>query len=209
LIPRFPVYLFDIDGTLLDSAPDICAAIEQVILKEGVKAPSFSYLRGFVGLHLRDCFEDIFPGCSEEKLDLLIGNYRQAYPARAHRETRIYPGVIEGLASLRGRKSTATTKGSPMARAILEQFGIAQHFEHVQGTDGFPHKPAPDVILTALQALGAGPSECLMVGDAAADIRAARAAGVKVCMVRYGYGDPEQLARLEPDYWVEDLRELA
>lgn len=209
MIPSFPVYLFDIDGTLLDSAVDICGAIEQVILQEGATAPSFSYLRSFVGLHLVDCFADVIPGCGEAKLKEMEQAYRVAYRAREHRQTRVFPGVAEGLAALRGRKSTATTKGSPMARTLLTLFGLDGHFEHIQGTDGFPSKPAPDVILTALRALGASPSECLMVGDSHADIHAARAAGVKVCMVRYGYGDPEKLARLEPDYWVDDLRELA
>jgi HAD superfamily hydrolase (TIGR01509 family) len=207
-IPKFPVYLFDIDGTLLDSAADICGAIRDVVVKEGAEAPSFSYLRGFVGSHLRDSFVDLLPGSSEEKLEELFQSYRVLYRARGHKETRIYPGVVEGLAALGGRKSTATTKGSPMARTILEQFGLDGHFEHVQGTDGFPSKPEPDVILAALRALGASPSDCLMVGDATADVVAARAAGVKCCVVRYGYGDPERLAALAPDYWVGDLREL-
>ena len=209
MIPAFPVYLFDIDGTLLDSAPDICGAIEQVIVKEGVKAPSFSYLKSFVGLHLVDCFLDVFPGSSAERLDELVQAYRVIYRAREHALTRVFPGVAEGLARLGGRKSTATTKGSPMARTVVEKFGLGAHFEHFQGTDGFPSKPEPDVIFAAMAALGARPEECLMVGDSHADILAARAAGVKVCAVRYGYGDPEALARLEPDYSVGDLRELA
>jgi HAD superfamily hydrolase (TIGR01509 family) len=116
--------------------------------------------------------------------------------------------VVEGLAQLGARKSTATTKGTPTTRAILQQFGLLQFFEQVQGTDGFPCKPAPDVILTALAALDAKPEDCLMVGDSPADIAAARAAGVKVCVTTYGYGNNEELARANPDYWVSDLREL-
>lgn len=208
LIPAFPVYLFDIDGTLLDSAPDICGAIEQVIIEEGAKPPSFSYLKSFVGLHLVDCFLDVFPGSSPERLDELVQSYRVIYRAREHAQTRVFPGVAEGLAQLGGRKTTATTKGSPMARTVVEKFGLGSHFEHFQGTDGFPSKPEPHVIYAAMAALGARPEECLMVGDSPADILAARAAGVKVCAVRYGYGDPKALARLEPDYWVSDLREL-
>ena len=91
---------------------------------------------------------------------------------------------------------------------MLEQFGLIQYFDHVQGTDGFPYKPAPDVILTALAALGARPEECLMVGDSTADMEAGRRAGVKTCAVRYGYGNQQELARLEPDYWMDDLRAL-
>jgi phosphoglycolate phosphatase len=207
-VPRFEVYLFDVDGTLLDSATDICGAIREVMAREGVAAPSFAELRGLVGLHLVEFFAGAFPGCGDEKLEELFQAYRSCYRARGHRETRVFPGVVEGLEALGGRKTTATTKGSPMTRSILEQFGLIGHFDHVQGTDGFPSKPEPDVIFAALRALGAEPRDCLMVGDSTADIEAARAAGVKVCAVRYGYGDPEKLARLEPDYWVEDLRDL-
>jgi HAD superfamily hydrolase (TIGR01509 family) len=91
----------------------------------------------------------------------------------------------------------------------LTQFGLIEHFDHVQGTDGIPYKPAPDVILAAMAALGARPEECLMIGDSTADMAAGHRAGVKTCAVRYGYGKLEELARLEPDYWVDDLRALA
>jgi phosphoglycolate phosphatase len=61
VIPRFPVYLFDIDGTLLDSAPDICAAVQEVIVANGAREREFAYLKSFVGLHLIDLFQDVFP----------------------------------------------------------------------------------------------------------------------------------------------------
>lgn len=209
MIPRFPVYLFDLDGTLLDSAEDICGAVQQVLAGEGREAPSFEFLKGYIGRHLIDLFLDLFPDYTPEQVDALIQRYRMLYLARGHKLTRMYPGVIEALAALDGRKSIATTKGTPTTRAILEQFGLASYFNHVQGTDGFPCKPAPDVILNALAALGASPRECLMVGDSAADMEAGRLAGVKTCAVRYGYGKPSDLARFEPDYWVDDLRELS
>ena len=209
MIPRFPVYLFDLDGTLLDSAEDICGAVQQVLAIEGREAPPFDFLKGYIGRHLIELFLDIFPHYTPEQADALILQYRKLYLARGHKLTRMYPGVSEGLAALPGRKSIATTKGTPTTRAILEQFGLLHYFDHVQGTDGFPCKPAPDVILNALAALGGAPDECLMVGDSAADMEAGRRAGVKICAVRYGYGNPEDLARFEPDYWVDDLRELS
>ena len=209
MIPAFPVYLFDIDGTLLDSAEDICGAIQQVLIANGSAPRDFEYLKGFVGLHLDECFRDALPHFTPELSEELIRQYRTIYLGKGHQQTRVFPGVREGLAALGGRKSTATTKGSATTRAVLEQFGLVRHFEHVQGTDGFPCKPAPDVIHTALAALGATPGECLFVGDSPADMEAGRRAGVTVCAVRYGYGKVEELARFEPDYWVDDLRELA
>jgi phosphoglycolate phosphatase len=207
-VPAFPVYLFDIDGTLLDSAQDICGAIQQVLATTELPPVEFNFLKGYIGLHLLNLFQDLFPTYTPEQYDALIRQYRAIYLGRGHASTKIYPGVAEGLAALGGRKSTATTKGSPTTRAILEQFGLLQHFEHVQGTDGFPCKPAPDVIFTALAVLGARPEDCLFVGDSPADMEAGRRAGVKTCAVRYGYGKDEEMARFRPDFWIDDLREL-
>jgi HAD superfamily hydrolase (TIGR01549 family) len=208
VIPRFPVYLFDIDGTLLDSARDICGAVQEVIVANGSHEREFAYLKSFVGLHLIDLFRDVFPQFDAAQIDALIKQYRTNYLGRCHRETKLFPGAKEALEALGGRKSTATTKGTPTTRAVLTQFGLIQYFDHVQGTDGIPYKPAPDVIQAAMAALEARPEDCLMVGDSTADMAAGRAAGVKTCAVRYGYGNQQEMALLEPDYWVDDLRAL-
>lgn len=209
MIPAFPVYLFDLDGTLVDSALDICGAVQQV-LSETEERPdvSFEFLKGYIGRHLIDLFGDLYPHYSSERVDRMIVDYRAIYLARGHTQTRIYPGVAEALSTLSGRKATATTKGTPTTRAVLQQFGLIHHFDHVQGTDGIPSKPAPDVLLAALSGLAGSPADCLMVGDSAADMEAGRRAGVKICAVRYGYGKPDDLNKWAPDYWVSDLREL-
>ena len=208
VIPAFPVYLFDLDGTLLDSAQDICGAIQQVL---AVQSLARRHLRVPQGLHRPTSVRSVrrvVPALLSERMDALLAQYRSVYLARGHTQTSVYPGVAEALATLGGRKATATTKGSPTTRAVLEQFGLIQHFDHVQGTDGFPCKPAPDVLLTALAAMGARPEECLFVGDSAADMEAGRRAGVKTCAVSYGYGKREDLAQFTPNYWIDDLREL-
>jgi HAD superfamily hydrolase (TIGR01549 family) len=208
VIPRFSVYLFDIDGTLLDSAHDICGAIQQALEPTG-RTADFNFLKRYIGRHLLDTFQDVLPEAPPEKIEELIESYRAIYPARGHKLTKVYPGVSEALAALGGLKSTATTKGSPNSRIILEQFGLLPHFTHVQGTDGFPHKPAPDVIFSALRAMNVGTEDCLMVGDASSDMEAGRRAGVKTCAVTYGYGNHDEMRKFEPDYWISDLRELA
>src|SRR5579872_260542 len=206
MIPSFPVYLFDVDGTLMHSEPDITGAIQEVLRATGRTNVTDEFLRGYIGRHLLDVFLDV--GYERAEIDELIARYRVVYLGRKHASTRVYPGVMEMLGRLRGRKSTATTKGTPTTRAILEQFGLLPHFDHVQGTDGFPAKPEPDVILAALAALGASPEDCLLVGDAPADMEAGRRAGVKTCAVLWGYGKREDLVRWEPDYWIEHPNEL-
>lgn len=208
MIPRFPVYLFDIDGTLLDSAPDICGAQSEVLAAAGCPPVTFEFLRSYIGLELRALFRSLMPGITDEELATLSDQYSANYRGRRHAGTRMYPGVPEALARLSGRKSTATTKSTAGTKMVLEHFGLLQHFDHVQGSDGIRCKPAPDVVNAALAGLSARPEDCVLVGDSPADMEAGRSAGVKICAVTYGYGDPAELAKWKPDYRVSDLREL-
>jgi HAD superfamily hydrolase (TIGR01549 family) len=208
LIPAFKVYLFDVDGTLVDSAADICGAIQGVLASTPQNKVPFDFLKGYIGRHLLDLFQDLFPEYTAEQIDALIVEYRRIYPLRDHAATTAYPGVAAALARLGGKKATATTKGTPTTRIVLERFGLLPYFDHVQGTDGFPAKPNPDVIFKALDGLRASPDDCLFVGDSPADMEAARRAGVKSCAVTYGYGQRDELAQWQPDYWAEDLAQL-
>lgn len=208
MIPAFPVYLFDVDGTLVHSAPDICAAIQETL--KGTPAPPVddAFLTTYIGRHLIDLFTDLLPDYTPAQIDDLVTTYRGIYPARGHKSTQLFPGVQQALARLPGRKSTATTKGTPTTRTVLELFGLLPYFHHVQGTDGFPAKPAPDVILRSVEVFGVDLDDVLMVGDSATDMAAGRAAGVRICAVRYGYGNHEEMARYQPDFWIDDLGEL-
>jgi HAD superfamily hydrolase (TIGR01509 family) len=208
VIPPFPVYLFDVDGTLVDSAADICGAVRDVLAGTSRPDVPFELLRAYIGRHLIDLFSDLFPEATPEQVQAWIEQYRREYPARDHARTATFPHVREVLSALRGRKSTATTKGTPMTRVLLDRFGLLPFFDHVQGTDGFPAKPAPDVLYKSLEQFGVRPDDCLFVGDAAADMEAGRRAGVKTCAVLYGYGNRDEMARWQPDYWIEDIREL-
>jgi phosphoglycolate phosphatase len=208
VIPPFSLYLFDIDGTLVDSVADISGAIRETLAPTEAPPLSDDYLRVFIGHHLRDMFQEVLPHYSPEQIEELIKTYRRIYPARRHASTRVYPGVPEMLSALGGKKSTATTKGTEMARSVLTQFNLARFFDHVQGTDGFPAKPQPDVILKSLEFFGAAPEECLLIGDSGPDMEAGRRAGVKTCAVSYGYGDLDAMRRHQPDYWISAPSEL-
>ena len=208
IVDRFPVYIFDVDGTLVDSAADICGAIQGVLRKTTCPAMADEFLRRYIGRHLVDLFQDVLPGMTPAEMDAMVQDYRTIYAARDHCDTQRYAGVVETLAALPGLKSTATTKGTPTTRIVLERFGLLPYFDHVQGTDGFPAKPSPDVIFKALAGLNAKADNCLFVGDSPADMEAARRAGVKSCAVTYGYGDREEMQRWTPDFWIDDFRQL-
>ena len=195
-LPAFPVYLFDVDGTLLDSQLDICGSVQQVLTRRGRTDIEHKELIRYIGWHLKEQFIDL--GYAEPDVEGMIAEYRQIYPARKHSSTQAYTGVAETLEQLGGRKSTATTKGTSMARSILEQFGLLRHFDHVQGTDGFAAKPAPDVLIKSVEVFGVRREECLFVGDSAADMEAGKRAGIRTCAVTWGYGSREDLARWQP-----------
>ncbi|MBE0657265.1 MAG: HAD-IA family hydrolase [Bryobacteraceae bacterium] len=209
MIPKFKVYLFDVDGTLVASAADITGAVREALAAEGVNGLDQKYLEGFIGFHLFDLFHQVLPHYTQEQNDALLANYRRIYLAREHSSTRVYDGVPEMLARVGGLKSTATTKGSETTRNVLTQFGLIQYFDHVQGTDGFPSKPKPDVVLKSIEKFGVKPEECLLVGDSGPDMAAGRAAGVKTCGVTYGYGNLEQMRAEQPDYWIDHPSQLS
>ena len=119
------------------------------------------------------------------------------------------PVYILGSRRLRdwaARKSTATTKGTPTTRLVLEQFASIHHFDHVQGTDGLP--PPARRVLKSRSFFGVRPCDCLFVGDSAADMEAGRRAGIPTCAVTWGYGEPEELARWAPDFWIDAPHQL-
>ena len=206
MIPAFPVYLFDVDGTLMDSAADICGAIQTVLANRGRTDITDDMLRPYIGRHLLDEFLEL--GFSRDNIEQMIVEYRAIYPARKHASTVVFHGVADALARLGGRKSTATTKGTATTRQVLEQFGLIGHFDHVQGTDGFAAKPEPDVLLRSLEVLRVRARDCLFVGDSPSDMEAGRRAGMRICAVSWGYGDPDELAVWEPDFWAHRPHEL-
>ncbi len=206
MLPAFPVYLFDVDGTLMDSQADICGAVQAVLASHGRTDIPHEVLVRYIGRHLIEEFLEF--GFSHEEAAQMMVEYRAIYTAREHAATKVYPGVAAALGRLGGRKSTATTKGTPTTRLVLEQFGLIQHFDHVQGTDGIPAKPDPSVLLKSLDVLGAKPRDCLLVGDSPADMEAGRRAGIHTCAVTWGYGDPHGLARWTPDFWIDAPHQL-
>lgn len=193
----------------MDSAADICGAVREALAETRAREVDEAYLRRYIGYHLFDLFEDLIPDVTEQEKQDLLAKYRTIYLGRGHSSTKVYPGVREAMARIGGRKSTATTKSTTTVRSVLELFGLLPHFDHVQGTDGFPAKPAPDVIQKSLEVFGVPPDQVLMIGDAATDMAAGRAAGVKICAVSWGYGNHAEMAAYQPDYWIEDLAELA
>ncbi|MBS3966786.1 MAG: HAD-IA family hydrolase [Truepera sp.] len=198
--------VFDLDGTLVDSLPDISNSFRYGFAKLGLPVPDATAVRAEIGKPLEEMYASFAPA---EQVAALCACYREHYPQHFTDQTRPYPGVLELLAQLRQagfKTAVATTKQSFMATRLLTALGLVALIDHIQGTDGFPHKPAPDVILRALAAVGG--DGLWMVGDTVSDIAAGKAAGLKTYAVSWGTHDAATLASAHPDVLATTLTPL-
>jgi pyrophosphatase PpaX len=203
--------IFDLDNTLVDSIDSITKCADHVLRGMGKGGIDRATAEGAMGLTLFDLFALVEPDLSEAEKVRLFDDYRRCYMDFIH-ETKILPHAREALASAssRGlRLALVTTKSSGNARKILKAFGMHGFFMAVVGfEDTKKHKPSPEPIFKALELLGLGAGEVLVVGDTEMDIMAGRGAGAKTVAVTTGVTPRERLAPEKPDYIVDDLSEL-
>lgn len=190
---------FDLDGTLVDSLPDIIGSIRDSLGEHGLRVPVVDDVRPLIGLPLEDLFADL---AETDAVPGLCDTYRRIYPTRFTRSSRLFADSVEVLEALRAKGyllAVTTTKRSAMARDLVTALGLDKHLDLVQGTDDFPAKPAADVIHRALATLDS--QGTWMVGDTTHDIGAGRAAGLStyaVCRPEATH-DRETLATAWPD----------
>lgn len=196
--------VFDLDGTLIDSLPDIVWSFRAAFEAEALPAPDEAAVRARIGAPLEEMVAAFVADAG--RVGPVCDAYRRIYPRHFTERTRPFPGVREVLGELRRRGwalAVATTKRGEMARRLVEALGLDAHLDHVQGTDDMPHKPAPDVVLRALAALDA--EGAWMVGDTVSDLQAGRAAGLRTYGVSWGTHDAERLRTARPDALHGDL----
>jgi pyrophosphatase PpaX len=203
--------IFDLDNTLVDSIDSITRCADHVLRGMGKRGIDRATAEGAMGLTIFDLFALVEPDLSESEKVGLFDDYRRCYMDFIH-ETKILPHALEALtsASSRGlRLALVTTKSAGNARKILKAFGMHGFFRAVVGfEDTERHKPSPEPILKALELLGLGAGDVLVVGDTEMDIMAGRGVGARTVAVTTGVTTRERLALEKPDYIVDDLSEL-
>ena len=209
---RRSLVVFDLDGTLIDSAADLAAAVNATLARLSPATPPLPLerIRSFVGhgagmLVARALLAAGLPDRPEEILPLYLDVYR----GRMLDQTRLYPGVAEALDALRGHTlAVLTNKPGDMSRAILAGLGVADRFARICGAEDVPaKKPDPAGLRLLMADAGTGPESVAMVGDSPVDVRTGRAAGVLTVGVSYGL-DPDGLRAEPPDVLLDDLRAL-
>jgi phosphoglycolate phosphatase len=202
--------LLDLDGTLVDTVPDLAAAVNRLMASRGLAPFSQRETASMVGDGASVLVSRAFAGRGMTPDSRAIADFLADYETHAAVDSRPYPGIPELLRHLAvagWKLAVCTNKPEAAARALLEALGLMHLLSGVGGGDSFPvRKPDPEHLLATLRLAGGDPAETVMVGDHANDVVAARGAGVKSVFVTWGYG-PVAMA-VGADAIAHDLPEL-
>jgi phosphoglycolate phosphatase len=212
---RDATIVFDLDGTLVDTAPDLVAATNHVLADLGLPGISEHALRPLIGHGARFMVEHaIGPDAgklSEHERKRLLDLFLDYYARNIAVGSRPFEGAVAALERFRGagaKLAVCTNKTERISRALLEALGMSGLFSAVAGRDTFPvFKPHPDHLLGTIRLAGGDSERAVMVGDSRIDIAAAKAAGVPVVAVTFGYTDTP-VRELSPDRVIDHYDEL-
>jgi phosphoglycolate phosphatase len=208
--------MIDLDGTLLDTIPDLAAAANNMLIEMGRKPLPEARIRMFVGKGIANLIErsltdDMDGKPDQASFDQAVPIYERCYHAANGRHTTVYAGVMEGLNAMRARGLPlvcVTNKAERFTLPLLEYMKMSHYFVTVVAGDTLPQrKPDPAPLLHACKIMNVAPSEMLMIGDSLNDTEAARAAGCPVFCVNYGYNEGHDVRELDVDAIVATLIE--
>jgi phosphoglycolate phosphatase len=205
--------VFDLDGTLADSLPDIAAALNVALAQAGLDTLGTAAVRRMVGGGARHLVQKAVThgGRDPAPIAAVHDAFLAAYAASPCVQTTLYPGateVLDGLARHGIRLGVCTNKPQAITDRVLAGLGLSGRFAAVVGgRDGIPLKPAPDMLRTALGVLAARSCASVMVGDSEADAGTARAVGTRLVLMRHGYSQ-QPLAGLGADAVVAGFPDL-
>ena len=213
---RVKAVMIDLDGTLADTIPDLAEAANMMLRELDRPGLERELIRTFVGKGIPKLVERALAGNLEGGvpaglLARALPIYERCYAEVNGKHTVIFPGVSEGLRTLRAMQlplACVTNKAERFTLALLEHLQLARCFEQVIAGDTLPQKkPDPQPLLHACRSFGIAPGDMLMIGDSANDVEAARAAGCPVFCVTYGYNEGRDVRELDVDAIVASLIE--
>ena len=209
--------LIDVDGTLVDSVPDLTFCVDEMMRRLGRDPWGQARVRNWVGNGVERLVERALTGKLDGTPDKAA--FEAAYPVflelyadNTSKRSHLYPGVREGLDYLTGagyRLGCVTNKAERFTVPLLKDLGVYKDFGIVVSGDTLAHKkPHPAPLLHAAEFFGVAPQQSLMVGDSISDVKAARAAGFMIACVPYGYNHGDDIRLAEPDVVIESLADL-
>lgn len=214
-LPR--LVMFDLDGTLVDSVPDLAAAVDKALLALGRAPAGVERVRDWVGNGARVLLRRALAGgleharVAEAEAEQALQLFMTAY-AESHALTRVYPGVTQTLDWLRGQEiplAIVTNKPERFVAPLLDEKGLGSYFRWIVGGDTLAQqKPDPAALLHVLRLARVEARQALFVGDSRNDVLAAKAAGVPCVALSYGYNHGRPIAEEGPLRVLDDLRQL-
>lgn len=206
----FDLILWDLDGTLVDSRQDLVEATNIAMKAMGYPQVPFDGFSSMVGRGVRHLVTQALPPDApertvEEATEIFLDWYR----IHLADHTRFYPGMAEGISRFAGASAVVSNKREELCRSLISRLGSDHLFRAIVGGDTCPErKPHPAPLLQVMKTLGVSPDRVLMVGDSAVDVEAGVRAGVRVCGVLWGLGDPSENPAFMPDFLVSSPQEL-
>ena len=215
LRPR--MILIDVDGTLVDSVPDLGYCVDEMMQRLGRPPHGEAAVRNWVGNGVERLVRRALIGALDGEPD--DADFSRAYPIfldlyaeNTSKRSVLYPGVREGLDWLRAAGyplGCVTNKAAQFTEPLLKDLGVYDRFDIVISGDSLPKKkPDPLPLLHAADYFGVAPADSLMVGDSVSDVSAARAAGFRIVCMSYGYNHGEDIRLAKPDAVIDSMTEL-
>ncbi len=205
-------YIFDFDGTLMDTSSVILSTIKATIKEMGLPEKTEEECRSIIGIRTDEAGRYLYPN-----LDISNAEFAKVFRANYERlqkdaKEKPFPGVIETLKSLKEeghRLAVASSRRLASLNVYLDKLGIKDWFDMIVGADSVTKgKPNPEPVLTVLNALDWNADDTLVVGDADVDIMMGNAAGCYTCAVTYGNGSIASLKAANPNYMIDDFKKL-
>ncbi len=210
--------LIDVDGTLVDSVPDLAYCVDEMLIKLGMEPHGEAAVRNWVGngvvrLVERGLTNDLDGHPDPELFEKAMPIFNELYSVHHSDRSTLYPGVKEGLEFLQAAKNVkigcVTNKAEAFTIPILKALGIHDEFETIICGDTLEKKkPDPMPLLHACTQLSVLPENSMMLGDSKSDVKAARAAGFSIICMSYGYNHGEDIRNYDPDEVIDSMTEL-
>jgi phosphoglycolate phosphatase len=214
---RPQLIVFDLDGTLVDSAPDIAYAIDAMLDRLGRPPVGEARVKSWIGngvsmIVKRALTGELWPVGEPPRYADALKLFVELYGANVCERSRLFPGVVEGLQQLKRERyilTCITNKHSRFTQPLLEHLDIAKYMDFVGCGDHFEKlKPDPFPLLKTAERFNVPPARAMMIGDSANDVEAARAAGFSVYCVPYGYHNRHSVEHLRSDAVIDSIAEL-
>ena len=204
--------VFDLDGTLVDTAPDLTNALNDALIRRGHRAISQETIRSAVAFGARVMIEEALRRASaDEDIDQMLAEFLVHYEANIAAESRPFPGAVAALETLTAagaKLAVCTNKREYLSRKLLADLGLQHYFNSVAGRDTFTvSKPHPGHLTQVIALAGGLPSRAIMVGDSDVDLLTAKDARVPAILVSFGYA-PDALDDFAPDAVIGHFDEL-